>query len=171
MLQRLGLAIAFLREVPLYVLDEPTTNLDLLGVDRLQHLLADLKKKHATIVFSSHMLQSAMRLADRVAVLVDGRLVKLEEAPAFRSEVTRQTVVRVVLDRATEEIVAAACAAGAEMTRCNARQVWFRAVPQQRLGIFRAIEQAGAVVEEVHTETPEWETLVRAHYNGEGNGP
>jgi ABC-type multidrug transport system ATPase subunit len=171
MLQRLGLAIAFLRDVPLYVLDEPTTNLDLLGVDRLQHLLAELKKKRATIVFSSHMLQSAMRLADRVAVLVDGRLVKLEEAPVFRSEVTRQTVVRVVLNRATDGAVEAARAAGAELTRRNARQVWFRAMPQRRLEIIRAIEHAGATVEEVHTETPDWEALIRTHYNGEEPTP
>ena len=43
MLQRLGLAVAFLKDVPLYVLDEPFLNLDPLGSERLRLLLQEMK--------------------------------------------------------------------------------------------------------------------------------
>jgi ABC-2 type transport system ATP-binding protein len=167
MLQRLGLATAFLAEVPLFVLDEPTANLDLLGVDCLRRLLGELRAKGATVVFSSHVLESAMRLADRVAVLVEGELVKLEQAPVFQAAVTHQTTIRVVVQTATDAMVEAARQAGAEASRRNARQVYFQALPERRLDIIRAIERAGATIEEVHTDAPDWDALVRRHFNGE----
>ena len=164
MLQRLGLAVAFLKEVPLFVLDEPTANLDLLGVDRLRRLLGELGRKGTTVVFSSHIVQSAMQLADRVAVLVEGSLVKLEEAPVFRAAVTRRTTVRVVLDRVDDGVLEAVRGAGAETSSRNGRQMFFTAQPERRLEIIRAIEAAGVTIEEVHTEAPEWEDLVREHF-------
>ncbi len=168
MLQRLGLAVAFLKDVPLLVLDEPTVNLDLLGVDRLKYLLGDARRKGTTIVFSSHIVQNAMELADRVAVLVEGSLAKLEAAPVFRADVTRQTMVRVVLDRVTEAIVEASRTAGAEMASRNGGQLSFTASPDRRLEIIRAIERAGAVVEEIHTEMPDWDALIRRHFDSNG---
>lgn len=166
MLQRVGLAAAFLEEVPLFVLDEPTANLDLLGVDRLRHMLGELKRKGITVVMSSHILQSAMQFADRVAVLVDGSLVQLEQAPVFRAAVARETTVRVVVDRTTLAIVNAIQEAGGETATHNGRQVSFQARPSQRLEVIRAMERAGATVEEVHTEPPDWESLLRHHFDG-----
>ena len=165
MVQRLGLAIAFLKEVPLFVLDEPTVNLDPKGVDQLRQLLGELRDRGTTILFSSHLLQTALRLADRVAVLVDGELVRIEAAPSFREAVTHETVIRVVVNAVTDSIVDAARRAGADVSRRNAKQVLFKAMPARRLRIIRAIEDAGASIEEVHTEAPDWESLVRKHFD------
>jgi len=140
MLQRLGLAAALLEEVPLLVLDEPTLNLDPQGIDSLHRALA-------------------------VGVLVDGELVTIEAVAAFQAEVTRQTTVRVVLDRIDDGIVQAAETAGAEIRDCNATHVSFRALPENRLDVIRAIENAGGTVEEFHTEAPGWESLVHTHFN------
>jgi len=170
MLQRLGLAVAFLKEVPLFVLDEPTVNLDLLGVDRLRRLFGELRRKGTTVVFSSHMVQSAMQLADRVAILVEGALVKLEAAPVFRAAVTRRTTVRVVLDRVDDGVLEAVRGAGAETSSRNGRQMFFTALPERRLEIIRAIETAGATIEEIHTEAPEWEDLIREHFGAGEEG-
>jgi ABC-2 type transport system ATP-binding protein len=171
MLQRLGLAAALLEEVPLLVLDEPTLNLDPQGIDGLHRVLAGLKERGTTIVFSSHSIHSAVRLADRVGVLVDGELVTLEPVTAFQAEVTRQTTVRVVLDRIDDAIVQAAEGAGAEVRECNATHVSFRALPENRLDVIRAIEHAGGTIEEFHTEAPGWESLVHTHFNGGGETP
>jgi ABC-type multidrug transport system ATPase subunit len=168
MLQRLGLAAALLEEVPLLVLDEPTLNLDPQGIDILHRTLASLKSRGSTIVFSSHSIHSAVRLADRVGVLVDGELVTLEPVAAFQAEVTKQTTVRVVLDRLDDAIIAAAEGAGAEVRECNATHVSFRAMPENRLEVIRAIEKAGGTIEEFHTEAPGWESLIHTHFNGGG---
>ncbi|MFQ5653515.1 MAG: ABC transporter ATP-binding protein [Planctomycetota bacterium] len=166
MLQRLGLAAAFLREVPLYVLDEPTVNLDPLGIERLRELLSALRHRGRTIVFSSHLLLNTMQLADRVAVLVEGQLATLEEVPAFRDAVSRRTTVRMVLRRTTDSMIEAARDAGAEVSDRNGNQISFRADPPRRLEVIRAIELAGGTIEEFHTEAPDWEALIRRHFDG-----
>jgi ABC-2 type transport system ATP-binding protein len=171
MLQRLGLAAALLEEVPLLVLDEPTLNLDPQGIESLHRALAGLKERGTAIIFSSHSIHSAVRLADRIGVLVDGELVTLEPVAAFQAEVTRQTTVRVVLDRIDDAIVQAAKEAGAEVRECNTTHVSFRALPEKRLDVIRAIENAGGTIEEFHTEAPGWESLVHNHFNGGGDTP
>jgi ABC-type multidrug transport system ATPase subunit len=168
MLQRLGLAAALLEEVSLLVLDEPTLNLDPQGIDSLHRVLIDLKQRGTTIVFSSHSIHSAIHLADRVGVMVGGELVTTEPVAAFQAEVTRQTTVRVVLDQINDGILHAAKKAGAEVRDCNANHVSFRALPESRLDVIRAIETAGGTVEEFHTEAPGWEALVHTHFNGGG---
>ena len=170
MLQRVGLAVVFLREVPLYVLDEPTLNLDSLGVRRLREHLASLKDAGATVLFSSHSLSSTMQTADRVAVLVEGRVVKLEDVSVFRETVTRETKVRVVLRSTTEAILEAVRKTGAEVTDRNGRHVHFRALPNRRLDVVRAIEKAGGTIEEFHTEPPDWDDLIRPHFLPKDNG-
>ena len=74
MVQRLGIAIAFLPEAPLLILDEPTISLDPEGAISLKDLIFSLKRDGRTIVFSSHVLSDVDQLADRVAILVGGRL-------------------------------------------------------------------------------------------------
>ena len=86
MLQRLGLAVACLPNAPILVLDEPTSSLDPKGAIQFRQFLASLKREGKTIVFSSHTLNEAVQLADRVAIMVEGRLVALEPVSALRQE-------------------------------------------------------------------------------------
>ncbi len=169
MLQRLGLAVAMLEEVPILVLDEPALNLDPLGIAALHELLAELRKKGSTIIFSSHIVHSAVQLADRVGVLVEGELAKLQDVPAFMTTVAQKTRVRVVLRDQAEVFVDNATTAGAFDCRCNGSELSFTALPVRRLEVIQAIQSAGGVVEEFHTEAPDWESVVRDHVNGRGS--
>lgn len=163
MLQRLGLAVGLLQDVDLLLLDEPTVNLDPPGILQLNQLLHEQKAKGTTIVFSSHLLKNAVELADRVGILVAGRMVQPEEAPAFHDAVTRRTAVRVVLERLTDDMVQAAREAGGDIASRNGREVSFTARPQERLQVIRAIEQAGGAIKEFHTDAPDWEELIQEH--------
>jgi ABC-type multidrug transport system ATPase subunit len=169
MVQRLGLAVALLDEVSILVLDEPTVNLDPLGSEVLRDVLDRMKRNGTTIVFSSHLLHNAMRMADRVGLLVEGELVAVEEVPVFRAAVTRQTAVTVVLTKVSDDIVAAARGAGAVLADSNGRLLRFTAPPEQRLDVIRAIERAGGTVEEFHTEAPDWDVLMRGHFSNGGD--
>ena len=74
MLQRLGLAQALLGDPELVVLDEPMSGLDPVGRRDVRDLILGLRQKGCTVFFSSHILQDAEMLCDRVGILVGGRL-------------------------------------------------------------------------------------------------
>ena len=85
MIQRLGLAVLSLPDAPILLLDEPTANLDPQGVKRFREFVTAQKQKGKTIVFSTHLLDEAEQLADRVGIFVSGRLVALESIQNLRS--------------------------------------------------------------------------------------
>lgn len=77
MIQRLGLAVACLPNAPYLILDEPTLSLDLEGVVRFRDLMRRLRDEGTTIVFATHVFSEVQHLADRVAIMMNGRLVAL----------------------------------------------------------------------------------------------
>ncbi|HSE18724.1 MAG TPA: ABC transporter ATP-binding protein [Pyrinomonadaceae bacterium] len=89
MVQRLGLAVTCLPNAPVLVLDEPTSSLDPQGAIQFREFLAGMKRQGKTILFSSHILSEVIQLADRVAILVGGRLVAMQFVSALREELMR----------------------------------------------------------------------------------
>lgn len=76
MQQKVAIARAFLTSPMLLLLDEPTTGLDIRSKREVQTFVRDLRLEHdATILLSTHDLDEAERLADRIGILHDGRLV------------------------------------------------------------------------------------------------
>jgi Cu-processing system ATP-binding protein len=74
MVQRLGLGVAALANAPVMLLDEPTAALDPQGLEAFYGLVETRRREGHTVLFTSHQLGDAERLADRFAVLVAGRL-------------------------------------------------------------------------------------------------
>lgn len=75
MVQRLGIAQAMVNDPELLLFDEPMSGLDPIGRRLVRNLIADLKKAGKTVFFSTHILNDAETLCDRVALLREGRLV------------------------------------------------------------------------------------------------
>jgi len=78
MRQRLAIAVACLPDVPLLMLDEPTASLDPESAAGFRRLLAGFKRAGTTIVFATHVLADVEHLADRIAILVNGRLLAVK---------------------------------------------------------------------------------------------
>jgi tungstate transport system ATP-binding protein len=80
--QRLALARALALEPEVLLLDEPTASLDPASVLRIETVVRDIRDRGAKVIFVSHDVAQARRLADDVAFLHKGRLA--EHAPAGR---------------------------------------------------------------------------------------
>jgi ABC-type multidrug transport system ATPase subunit len=146
MLQRLGLAVACLPNSPVLVLDEPTSSLDLEGAIQFREFLASLKRQGKTIVFSSHMIADVEQLADRVAILVGGRLIALQSVAALRGELTRASEMRVTINGCNQRLFEAARAAGAIDVRNDTDCLIIKCAPEDRFEILRALSAAGGKV-------------------------
>ena len=75
MLQRVGLAQALINEPSLVVLDEPLGGLDPIGRKEVRDIILRMRDEGRTVVLSSHILQDIEMICDRVAVIVDGRVI------------------------------------------------------------------------------------------------
>jgi ABC-2 type transport system ATP-binding protein len=76
--QRLALALALLNDPQLIFLDEPTTGLDPQVRAEIHSLLEELKSEHRTILMTTHYIEEAERLCDRVAIVDEGRIIAMD---------------------------------------------------------------------------------------------
>ena len=83
--QKLGLIQAMMHRPKLLVLDEPTSGLDPLVQQTFYALLAEATAEGATVFLSSHVLSEVQRVADRVAVVREGRLELVATVEHLRS--------------------------------------------------------------------------------------
>jgi ABC-2 type transport system ATP-binding protein len=88
--KKVGIVQALLHEPRLLILDEPTSNLDPLMQRKFFELLRAENKKGVTIFFSSHVLSEVQRLCDRVAIIKEGRILKVEDMAALRGNEFRR---------------------------------------------------------------------------------
>ncbi len=89
MIQRLGLAQAVLAEPELVILDEPMSGLDPRGRREVRDLILSLRESGRTVFFSSHILQDAELICDRVAILDHGRVRSVGRLDAMVSRKIR----------------------------------------------------------------------------------
>jgi ABC-2 type transport system ATP-binding protein len=92
MQQKVAIARALLTSPILLLLDEPTTGLDPRSKLDVQSFIEELRDTHdSTIVLTTHDLDEAERLCDRIALINDGRLVVEDTPDALKMLVARQT--------------------------------------------------------------------------------
>ncbi len=107
--QKLGLIQAFMHEPELLILDEPIAGLDPLVQQSFHALLAEVRAEGRTVFLSSHTLSEVERVADRVAILREGRLIVVDSLENLRAVAVRRL-----------EIEFGASAPGAEALRALA---------------------------------------------------
>jgi ABC-2 type transport system ATP-binding protein len=105
MRQRLALAQALVNNPDLVVLDEPTDGLDPIGRKETRDVLGQLRAQGKTVFLNSHLLGDVEQLCDRVAILVQGQVVR----QGTISDLTAGSV-RYVIDVAAADPVAARAA-------------------------------------------------------------
>jgi len=97
MKRALTIAAALAHRPPLVFLDEPTTGLDVMSARNLRQMIAALRDEGVTVFLTTHYLEEAERLCDRVAILVKGRIVALDTVAGLRSGTQRKTIVEITL--------------------------------------------------------------------------
>jgi ABC-2 type transport system ATP-binding protein len=86
MKQKLALAATLGTDVPLYILDEPTANLDPSVRSTVLALVAEARDRGATVMFSSHVLAEVEEVCQRVVILRSGQLVHTQVLSELRSQ-------------------------------------------------------------------------------------
>src|SRR5436309_800773 len=93
--RRLALALALVGNPTLLFLDEPTSGMDPQARLATWEIIRDLKRNGATVLLTTHLMDEAERLADRVAIIDHGRLIALD-TPMGLTGVENANIVRFV---------------------------------------------------------------------------
>ena len=75
MKQKVSIAVSLIHHPEIVIFDEPTTGLDIITAKAVIDYLQKLKTEGKTIVISTHIMSEAQKLCDRIAIIIDGRLV------------------------------------------------------------------------------------------------
>ena len=97
MKRALTIAAALAHRPPLVFLDEPTTGLDVMSARSLRQMIAGLRDEGVTIFLTTHYLEEAERLCDRIGIIVKGRIVALDTVDGLKASAQEKAVVEVTL--------------------------------------------------------------------------
>jgi len=82
--KKVGIVQGLIHEPKLIILDEPTSGLDPLMQQKFFELIAQENKKGATVFLSSHILSEVQKMCERIALIKDGKIIKLEKMSALQ---------------------------------------------------------------------------------------
>ena len=86
MVQRLGLAQSMIHDPEVYVLDEPMSGLDPVGRALVKDIILDLRSKGKSVFFSTHITSDVETICDRVGIIVNGTLLRVEQVDTILTE-------------------------------------------------------------------------------------
>ncbi|HTX75917.1 MAG TPA: ABC transporter ATP-binding protein [Terracidiphilus sp.] len=120
--QRLAMACALVGDPELLFLDEPTTGLDPQARRHLWDLVDDLKRAGRTIILTTHYMDEAERLCDRVAIMDHGRIIALGTPQQLIASVGGDHIVEFAVSPAgaTLDIAALTAIPGVQSHRVDA---------------------------------------------------
>lgn len=166
MMQRLGLAVAMLPDAPVLLLDEPTAALDPEGLSTFYGLVERRRDEGRTVFFTSHQLGDVERLADRLAVLVGGRLVAAFTEQELADRLADRGVMRLRIASPSGATLSAAQAVVPKATWAGHDLV----VPGStgsRGAVVAAVQQAGGEIVAITAEDGRLDMLYRELVGGE----
>ncbi len=88
--KKVGIIQGLAHKPKLIILDEPTGGLDPLIQQEFFHLLREENKEGASVLFSSHILSEVQKLCDRVAIIKDGSIIKVEHIKTLLENATKR---------------------------------------------------------------------------------
>lgn len=95
--QRLAIALALINDPQLLFLDEPTTGLDPQARLEIRDLVQELRAENRTIVMTTHYIEEAERLCDRVAIVDAGKIIALGSPRELQEKSANQSAIEMTL--------------------------------------------------------------------------
>ena len=160
--QRLALALALVNDPQLLFLDEPTTGLDPQIRLEIHSLIEEMKAENRTVVLTTHYIEEAERLCDRVAIMNEGKIVAMGSPRELQQKSREQSRIQIVttqplqlaeLPQWPDAVRNSLNGDGRDLTVYSTR-------PARTLfEIMRWLDQQGIQLEDVHLKRPTLEDV------------
>lgn len=94
MKQRVAIAKSLIANQPILLLDEPTLGLDPQAARNLRELIASLKQEGHTILLTTHYMEEADQLSDRIGIIDQGKIIALDTPSRLKERIQQKDVIR-----------------------------------------------------------------------------
>jgi ABC-2 type transport system ATP-binding protein len=160
--QRLALALALINEPSIVFLDEPTTGLDPQVRLEIHHMILELKAARTTILLTTHYIEEAERLCDRVAIVDEGRIVALGQPKELQQTLLGHSRVEISCESPVPQGAPAAWPEEFVIHFSDDRK--HLSVPHPKpakavLELVKWIDGAGIVLDDIHIRRPTLEDV------------
>ena len=102
--KRVAIAMALIHDPPLLFLDEPTAGLDVQSARMIREFLRRLNERGTTIFLTTHYIEEADMLCDRIAIIKNGKIIALDSPENLKSAKRREKVIEVSFDRYVADV-------------------------------------------------------------------
>ncbi len=102
--KRVAIAMALIHDPSLLFLDEPTAGLDVQSARMIREFLRRLNERGTTIFLTTHYIEEADMLCDRIAIIKNGKIIALDSPENLKSAKRREKVIEVSFDRYVADV-------------------------------------------------------------------
>ncbi len=106
MKQRVAISRALLAKPPVLLLDEPTLGLDPQAARRVREVVRELKEEGHTILLTTHYMEEADQLSDRIGIIDQGKIIALDQPARLKEMIDQKDVIRMEIAGWHEELTA-----------------------------------------------------------------
>jgi len=159
--QRVALALALVNDPHLVFLDEPTTGLDPQVRLEIHTLIEELKATKRTVLLTTHYIEEAERLCDRVAIIDQGKIVALGSPRELQERVFGQSRIEVVTAQPMLGELPAFEAVAKQVLSDDFRTLVVHSTRPARTlpDLIKWIDQKGFELEDIHLKRPTLEDV------------
>jgi len=158
MKRRLLVAKAMVHSPPILVLDEPTAGVDIELRQQLWDYVRGLNRQGVTVVLTTHYLEEAEQLCDRIAIINHGRLIANEPTRELIAKAQDKAVV-VEVDRDLQGAPDAPCFDKIEVTGPRTLEIIYRKDQVNAGDVLAALQKEGLGIVDVSTRDPDLEDV------------
>lgn len=158
MKRRLLVAKAMVHNPPVLVLDEPTAGVDIELRKQLWDYVKDLNAKGTTIVLTTHYLEEAEALCDRIAIIDKGDVVACEPTPKLLARITdKKLIIRTALP--VSPLMATIDGLRTEITPSGALSIQYNPLEASVMEILDRVRRSGVEIVDISTEESDLEDV------------
>ena len=156
--RRVVIAAALVHQPQIVFMDEPTTGLDVVSALSLRRLIEELREEDTTVFLTTHYIEEADQLSDRIAIIVKGKIVTVDTPENIKQSVRGVPILEVLLSHEPDEstIKELEAIGSVEQEGCIAR-IEVEKITEAIETLSKIATRSGIMIEDITTIRPSLE--------------